>query len=159
MRGIACLLLLGMADAASAQSTFTLQPPEARAGEAVALRIDNALGCFRADLINVTREGATVAVVAHIEDAAPPGPCPASWVTPRFVALGTFAAGDYVVQATTCTNAPPPLPECALQATLPLTVYGVSESTFTVPALSSTLAIGLALVLMTFGALLARRSD
>lgn len=156
MRAIFLLLILSLSGSCLAQTTFTLQPSSALATQPVTLRIDDGFGCYPATQIDVERSGNVVDVTAWLTDA---GNCQLEFPTPRFVGLGGFSAGTYLVQVTQCSNPPPPLPQCTLQATLPLTVYGVSESTFTVPALSSMAAIGLALVLMTFGALFARRSD
>jgi hypothetical protein len=152
------LLLLGVSEA-QAQWSFSLDPASTviAGGQEVALRIDEAGGCFLSNIINVTRDGSTIAVVANIEDTIPVTGCPPAWLTPRFVSLGTFTPGLYEVQVTVCTNPPPPLPECQLQATLPLTVLGVSGTKFTVPTMSGTVAVGLAFALMAIAALVARR--
>jgi uncharacterized protein (TIGR03382 family) len=68
-----------------------------------------------------------------------------------------FTSGHYEVEVTTCSNPPPPLPECTLQATLPLTVIGNSGTAFTVPTLSGAVTIGLAFAAMVLGALSPRR--
>jgi hypothetical protein len=152
MRVIGLLLLLGLAETSTAQTVYSLDPPSpVAAGQEVALRIDSALGCFHSNLIEVTRNGEHVNVVAEIEDTIPPEGCPPAWLTPRFVPLGTFAAGQHEVGVTMCTNAPPPLPECALQTILRLTVFGRSGSVFAVPALSSATMIGLMIAFAMLG--------
>ena len=157
MRVIGLLLLLGVGDA-QAQWSYALDPGSpVIAGQEVAVRIDEPNGCFLSSVINVTRDGAAVSVVAHITDALPPGGCPPAWVTPRFVSLGTFAAGHYEVEVTTCSNPTPPTPECEVEATLPLAVLGVSETRFTVPTMSGIVAFGLAIALLALGALTAGR--
>lgn len=132
------LMLFGLVDQASAQWTFSLEPATARAGKIVTLRVDDDSGCFEVDNPIVERDGSTITVRGTIDDSippgTPPGTCPPQWASPRFFSLGTFAPGNYQVQAVLCFNAPPP-DECQLQATLPLTVVGPS-GTFTVPAAS-----------------------
>ena len=135
MRAFVFALLALCASEVAAQSTYTLEPAQARAGDAVTLRIDNPAGCILVSPfgINVSRTGDVIAVEMQQTDTVP---CPPEWATPRFVALGTFESGNYQVEVTTCTNSPPPDPPCRLRATLPLTVFGVSSTTFTVPAVS-----------------------
>ena len=158
MRAICFLFLIVGIGQAQAQWSFTLDPASpAIAGQEIAVRIDEPFGCFPANIINVTRDGASVGGVAHIEDASPPGPCPVTWVTPRFVSLGTFAPGHYEVRVTACTNAPPPLPECELRTTLALAVFGVSGTAFMVPTLSEAMMTGLAFAVIVIGAFMARR--
>jgi hypothetical protein len=149
MRTIFLLLMLSALGPCLAQPTFTLQPSPALSLEPVSLRIDNSSGCYPATSIGVERTGDVVGVTAQLTDA---GNCQAEFPTPRFVDLGTFPPGTYQVQVTQCTNAPPPLPECALQAMLPLTVFGSSGAVFTVPALSGAVALSLVLLMMGMGA-------
>lgn len=133
------------AQAATAQTTFSLEPAQVYAGHNVNLRIDNPSGCYPVPQIDVLRAGDVVTVNLLTTDA---GPCLPEWATPRFVPLGTFNAGNYQVRPFVCSNAPPPLPACQLRAELPLTVLGSNGTTFTVPALSGAVTLGLGLLML-----------
>lgn len=134
----ALLLFLAFAGAAHGQTTFTLQPARAQGGQAVALRMDDPSGCVPAPQIDVERQGNIVNVEVQLTDA---GPCLPQWATPRLIPLGTFTPGIYEVRAILCANAPPPEPECALDSTHPLRVFGTTGTRFTVPTLSTWAAI------------------
>jgi hypothetical protein len=163
MRTIVILcLLLGMSGAARAERIFLLEPPTVHAGAIVNLYVDETEDhCFSALQPFVLRDGNLVTVRFEIADfnppGTPPGTCPPDRVTPQRHSLGVFAPGQYEVQVIACANPPPPLPECVLQATLPLTVLGVRETRFTVPALSADIAIALAVALMAIGVFAVRR--
>jgi hypothetical protein len=156
---ILLLLLLGLACPAMAQTVFSLDPAQAMAGETVNLRVDDPFGCFSGGLPEIVRDGSVVAVRFYIDDSVPPGGCPPTWMTPRTHSLGTFTPGIYEVRVTTCTNAPPTLPPCELHTSLTLTVFGSSGTTFTVPTLSDVATLGLVLLMMTMGVLVARTSQ
>lgn len=156
MRGIFLfvVLLASCLEEAQAQTTFSLDPAQAVAGEIVTLRLDDATGCFPANLPTIVRSGSTVTFRAHINDSippgVPPGGCPPEWVTPRFFSLGPFTPGHYTVEAIICTNSPGPDP-CALDDTLQLHVSGSAVARFTVPALSVPMVVGMAFAMMLIG--------
>lgn len=135
MRGVhPCLLmLLVMAGDAFAQTRYTLAPNPASEGQSISLRVDDASGCFPAIGFDVLSQQDSLDVLARMTDA---GPCLPQFATPRFVALAGLDAGMYQVRIFRCGNAPPPAPECALDATLSLTVVGASAARV-VPTLSA----------------------
>ena len=150
------LLITFGGETATAQTTFSLQPSQVRAGQNVNLRIDNPSGCYPVPQIDVLRSGDVVTVNLLTTDA---GQCVPEWATPRLVSLGTFAPGQYQVQPFVCSNAPPPLPACQLRATLPLTVLGAAGARFTVPAMSGMTATALFLLMLLVGVLGPRRAE
>jgi hypothetical protein len=155
MRMLVLLLLSMIVLPARAQSSYSLPSPTALAGEPVWLRIDDPSGCHRAPEIDVARLPGKVEVKAHFTDA---GTCLPEWATPRFVALGAFDPGAYIVEVQHCANVPPPFPECEFNTVLTLTVFGVSGARYTVPSQTSATAILLALLVAVGGVVLLRRS-
>ena len=150
MRVIALMLrLFGMAGAAHAQLTFTLDPPQGQNGGVVNVRVDDVDGCSHTDgFSTVVRNGNAVTATAWIDDSVPPGGCPPAWMTPQFFPLGTFATGNYTVEIVVCVNAPVP---CSVQATLDLSVFGSSGQRFTVPAAGWPVLVLLAVALGVAG--------
>jgi hypothetical protein len=150
---ILLLLLLGLSCSAIGQTVFSLDPAQPTVGETVDLWVVDPFGCFSNGPPGIVREGSIVAVQFYIEDSLPPGGCPPTWMTPRTHSLGTFTRGNYEVRVTTCANAPPPLPMCALHTTLSLAVFRSSGTTFTVPTLSYVITLGLVFLMMAMAAL------
>jgi hypothetical protein len=144
---LTAVLLVSPYSWAGGANTFTLQPTAVTAGQIVQLRVDSSDGCYGADNIMVERSSGIVDVRFTIADY---GPCQPTWFTPRFVPLGTFGPGTYVVRITECKNAP--INPCTLRTTLSLKVTGGANAATPVPA-SSWAGLGL----LGFGVLCAYR--
>lgn len=130
---VVMLMLLGTSGMARADWQFTLDPPVAQDGDLVNLRVANPPSdCTPFAIPAVVREGNTVRVSFEINDSIPPGPCPADRMAPRLHSLGTFALGTYVVEVSTCSNAPGG-PSCTRHATLNLLLLGSDGRVLAVP--------------------------
>ena len=125
------LLAAGSGPKAGVADVFTLVPATAGPQDTVQLRIDGALGCYRADSQSVDRAGSVVEVRFDIADVSN---CLPQWVTPRLVNLGTFIPGSYEVRIVECRVAAIP---CQIVETLQLQVAGqLQQRGRVVPALS-----------------------
>ena len=148
-RAIAFLLLaLAAIYDARAQITYSLVSDKLRVGDAAVLRIDSVQGCISVPTIETARSSSAVTAMLRGTDG---GPCLPAWATPRFVDLGVFEAGTFETRVLLCGNPPPPEPACQLQATLPLTVFGVAGRRHTVPAISGPCAALLVTCVIAMG--------